>query len=207
VKKHHDYQVALSSSIEAYKQSLVLFRDSERQRLARMAELDDPSVVRRFEQYLDYQQSTGHSIKSSYGLPVSPPNDLMNWGEAINVELDLLRANRETQAQAVFESLCHALYTLGQASLDWVSPCQDLSNRSELFTSALKAAGDYRQKYIDGKRVITQDGPFINGLAKRLGVAPSELLRSAETKVSVFEQAYWAVVNRENLELDLAPSY
>lgn len=61
---------------------------------------------------------------------------------------------------------------------------------------AFAAASTYRTMNIDGISVLTSDGPFISGLAKRLGITSTEIYQEPVKRVSAFEKAFWLITER-----------
>lgn len=152
----------------------------------------------RFQRYLDYKEKTApHFVNEHLGLTVTPPAKLMEWGANIEQALDKTHRRTDHLRERLFATLSDALYALGYTIPEWVAPRADsIAGRRPYIHNAFRLAREYRQTHLDGKDVITADGPFVNGLAKRLGIKASEIFETGQ-RVSAFEMAYWAVQEKQ----------
>ncbi|MFG8365166.1 hypothetical protein ACEOSU_20770 [Pseudomonas aeruginosa] len=102
----------------------------------------------------------------------------------------------EQLQQETYEALTKALFCLGMASVEWIAPRSDLGRFKGAIQPAFAAASTYRTMHIDGISVLTSDGPFISGLAKRLGITSAEIYQEPVKRVSAFEKAFWLITER-----------
>jgi hypothetical protein len=182
---HHE---ALQRAITDYKQALTAWRNHQAEKAKRSERLREPATLARFQAYLDQTATPALRI-----LPTAINESLQAWGDSIDAELGKTHEISEQLQQHVYETLTEALYRLGMACVDWIAPRADLSPGQGLVKPAIASAGAYRKANIDGIEVLTTDGPFMSGLAKRLGVATKDIYRDQPVRVSAFEQAYWSI--------------
>lgn len=155
----------------------------------------------RFQKYLDYKTSQSIAFADTdLGLPLNPPVALMAWGAETEEKLSDTHGKTNHLRERVFVTLSDALYALGYTSPEWVAPCAEPSTlASKPYLQTLyRIASEYRRDHLDGKDMLTPDGPFINGLAKRLGVKPERIFQS-EPRISAFEMAYWAIQEGQHI--------
>jgi hypothetical protein len=198
LKKTHSHHDSLVAAIKEYKQSLGQFSQFQLALAKRQAQLREPEALARYQLYLDLKETPIRTMPGGLALRVEMPAELLEWGDALRTELQAAHSTTERLRQQVYDTLTDALYCLGAACIDWIAPREDLSRAEGLIKPAFAAASAYRRAHIDGIEVLATDGPFISGLAKRLGIPPSSIYREPAVQVSAFEQAYWAVTHNNS---------
>lgn len=130
--------------------------------------------------------------ESSAGRRPAPPLERVTSEQHLR---DTQRISEQLQ-QETYEALTKALYCLGMASVEWIAPRPDLGRFKGVIQPAFAAASTYRTMNIDGISVLTSDGPFISGLAKRLGISSADIYQEPVKRVSAFEKAFWLITEK-----------
>lgn len=189
----------LAAASSSYRDALSQFKLHQASLRGTLEQILPDSQKARFQKYLDYKSSQDPAFPdASLGLPLTPPAALMAWGAEAEEKLSNTHRKTDHLRERVFITLSDALYALGYTAPEWVAPtAQERNPLAEPgLTPRIQAiyslAKEYRRDHLDGKDVLTSDGPFVNGLAKRLGVKPERIFEK-ETRISAFEMAYWAI--------------
>ncbi len=197
--RHPDVRTDLAAASSSYRDALSQFKLHQQSLRSTLDAILPESQKARFQKYLDYKKSQDPIfVNGSLGLPLIPPAALMAWGAETEEKLSNTHGKTDHLRERVFVTLSDALYALGYTAPEWVAP--SAQERNPLAEPGLtphiraiyRLAREYRRDHLDGKDVLTSDGPFVNGLAKRLGVKPDRIFEK-DTRVSAFEMAYWAI--------------
>lgn len=187
--RHPDARTDLAAASLSYQEALGQFKEHLESLRQTLDAIVPESQKDRYQKYLDYKHSPGIAFKGeSLGLPLAAPAALMAWGADAEEKLNTTHGRTNHLRERVFVTLSDALYALGHTAPEWVAPC---ANKPYLET-VYRIASEYRREHLDGKEILTTDGPFANGLGKRLGIKPEQIFKR-DNRTSAFEMAYWAI--------------
>lgn len=205
--RYPDVRTDLAAASSSYREAFSQFKKHQESLKQSLEEILPSSQRSRFQKYLDYKNSPEpHFAGQNLGLPLTPPAALMAWGVATEEKLSATHNRTDHLRERVFATLSDALYALGYTAPDWVAPRADTGTddaRNRHIQAIYSVAREYRREHLDGKEALTEDGPFVNGLAKRLGVKPERIFQS-EKRISAFEMAYWAIREEQHVATEEA---
>lgn len=186
-------RIDLATASSCYRDALAEFQKHRDSLPRTLAGILPEKLKPQFQSYLDFKHNP--QIHKELGLPITPPEGLMDWGLSVERKLQETHNRSDQLRERLFTTLSEALYALGYTVPEWAAPRADLAIETRLLEQKLlPLACEYRREHLDGKSVLTTDGPFISGLARRLGVK-TDAIYGQDAKVSAFEMAYWAITD------------
>lgn len=192
----------LAAASSSYRDAFSQFKIHQESLQETLETILPESQKARFQKYLDYKNSPSIAFAGKdLGLPLTPPAALMGWGAETEGKLSRTHDRTNHLRERVFITLSDALYALGYTAPEWVAPRAEQSPQAidKPYREAVyRIASEYRRDHLDGKDILTPDGPFVNGLAKRLGIKPEQIFKK-DTRTSAFEMAYWAIQDRQHM--------